>query len=137
MRCTATSSRPARPPVSWEQILDRLAVYEEKTLALKSKIKSALMYPTAVMVVAFVVLAVIMIFVIPAFKEVFTSFGADLPAPTLAVMVAVGPVCAVLVAVVRRDHWRRLLLPPYPGAARRKCRWRWTVCCCAHQSSAS
>ena len=69
-----------------EQILDRLAVYEEKTLALKSKIKSALMYPTAVMVVAFVVLAVIMIFVIPAFKQVFSSFGADLPAPTLAVM---------------------------------------------------
>jgi len=69
-----------------EQILDRLAVYEEKTLALKSKIKSALMYPTAVMVTAFVVVAVIMIFVIPAFKEVFTSFGADLPAPTLAVM---------------------------------------------------
>ena len=69
-----------------EQILDRLAVYEEKTLALKSKIKSALMYPVAVMVVAFVVLAVIMIFVIPVFAEVFTSFGADLPAPTLAVM---------------------------------------------------
>jgi type IV pilus assembly protein PilC len=69
-----------------EQILDRLAVYEEKTLALKSKIKSALMYPIAVLVVAFVVLVVIMIFVIPAFKEVFKSFGADLPAPTLAVM---------------------------------------------------
>jgi type IV pilus assembly protein PilC len=69
-----------------EQILERLAVYEEKTLALKSKIKSALMYPTAVMVTAFVVVTVIMIFVIPAFKEVFTSFGADLPAPTLAVM---------------------------------------------------
>jgi type IV pilus assembly protein PilC len=69
-----------------EQILERLALYEEKTLALKSKIKSALMYPTAVMVTAFVVVAVIMIFVIPAFKEVFTSFGADLPAPTLAVM---------------------------------------------------
>ncbi len=69
-----------------EQILERLAVYEEKTLALKSKIKSALMYPTAVLVTAFVVVTVIMIFVIPAFKEVFTSFGADLPAPTLAVM---------------------------------------------------
>jgi type IV pilus assembly protein PilC len=69
-----------------EQILERLALYEEKTLALKSKIKSALMYPTAVIVTAFVVVAVIMIFVIPAFKEVFTSFGADLPAPTLAVM---------------------------------------------------
>jgi type IV pilus assembly protein PilC len=55
-------------------------------MAIKNKIKSALIYPIAVMVVAFIVLAVIMIFVIPAFKDVFTSFGADLPAPTLAVM---------------------------------------------------
>jgi type IV pilus assembly protein PilC len=69
-----------------EQLLERLAIYEEKTLQLKNKVKSALIYPVAVMVVAFVVLTVIMIFVIPAFKEVFTSFGADLPAPTLAVM---------------------------------------------------
>jgi type IV pilus assembly protein PilC len=69
-----------------EALLDRLAVYMEKTEAIKAKIKSALMYPIAVMVVAFVVVAVIMIFVIPAFKSVFTSFGADLPAPTLFVM---------------------------------------------------
>jgi len=69
-----------------ESLLDRLAVYMEKTEAIKSKIKSALMYPISVLVVAFVVVAVIMIFVIPAFKEVFTSFGADLPAPTLIVM---------------------------------------------------
>ncbi|MDP1968014.1 MAG: type II secretion system F family protein [Burkholderiaceae bacterium] len=69
-----------------EQLLDRLAVYMEKTEAIKSKIKSALMYPVSVVVVAFVVVAVIMIFVIPAFKSVFTSFGADLPAPTLFVM---------------------------------------------------
>jgi type IV pilus assembly protein PilC len=69
-----------------ETLLDRLAVYQEKTMAIKNKIKSALIYPLAVFVVAFVVLAVIMIFVIPAFKEVFTSFGADLPAPTLAVI---------------------------------------------------
>ena len=69
-----------------EQLLERLALYEEKTMQLKNKVKSALIYPAAVMVVAFVVLTVIMIFVIPAFKEVFTSFGADLPAPTLAVM---------------------------------------------------
>jgi type IV pilus assembly protein PilC len=69
-----------------EALLDRLAIYQEKTMALKNKIKSALMYPVAVMVVAFVVLAVIMIFVIPAFKDVFTSFGADLPAPTLFVI---------------------------------------------------
>ena len=69
-----------------ETLLDRLATYQEKTIAIKQKIKSALTYPIAVMVVAFVVVAVIMIFVIPAFKEVFTSFGADLPAPTLFVM---------------------------------------------------
>ena len=69
-----------------ETLLDRLAIYQEKTMAIKNKIKSALIYPIAVLVVAFVVLAVIMIFVIPAFKEVFTSFGADLPAPTLIVI---------------------------------------------------
>jgi len=69
-----------------EELLDRLALYQEKTLAIKSKIKSALMYPIAVIVVAFVVLTVIMLFVIPAFKEVFSSFGADLPAPTLFVI---------------------------------------------------
>ncbi len=69
-----------------ETLLDRLAIYQEKTMAIKNKIKSALIYPVAVMVVAFVVLSVIMIFVIPAFKEVFSSFGAELPAPTLVVM---------------------------------------------------
>ena len=65
-----------------ETLLDRLAIYKEKTLAIKGKIKSALIYPIAVLVVAFVVIAVIMIFVIPAFKEVFKSLrrrpaGAD------------------------------------------------------------
>ncbi|MFZ4624034.1 MAG: type II secretion system F family protein [Rhodoferax sp.] len=69
-----------------DQLLDRLAVYMEKTEAMKSKIKSALMYPISVLIVAFVVTAVIMIFVVPSFKEVFSSFGADLPAPTLAVI---------------------------------------------------
>lgn len=69
-----------------EALLDRLATYMEKTEGIKSKIKSALMYPISVVIVAFVVVAVIMIFVIPAFKEVFSSFGADLPAPTLFVM---------------------------------------------------
>jgi type IV pilus assembly protein PilC len=69
-----------------ETLLDRLATYQEKTLAIKSKIKSALFYPIAIIAVAFIITAVIMIFVIPAFKEVFTNFGADLPAPTLMVM---------------------------------------------------
>lgn len=69
-----------------EQLLDRLAIYQEKTLAIKQKIKSALMYPVAVIIVAFIVLTVIMIFVIPAFEDVFKSFGGELPAPTLAVI---------------------------------------------------
>jgi type IV pilus assembly protein PilC len=62
-----------------DAILDRLATYKEKILAIKSKIKSALFYPIAVIVVAIVVTWVIMIFVIPAFKSVFASFGANLP----------------------------------------------------------
>jgi type IV pilus assembly protein PilC len=69
-----------------DQLLDRLAVYMEKTEAIKSKIKSALMYPISVLVVAFVVVAVIMIFVVPSFKQVFTSFGGELPMPTLMVI---------------------------------------------------
>jgi len=69
-----------------EGVLDRLAIYKEKILAIKSKIKSALFYPVSIIVVAFVITAVIMIFVIPAFKELFSSFGADLPTPTLVVM---------------------------------------------------
>ena len=69
-----------------ESLLDRLAIYKEKTLAIKSKIKSALFYPVSIIVVAIVITAVIMIFVIPAFKSVFSSFGADLPTPTLVVM---------------------------------------------------
>lgn len=69
-----------------DTLLDRLATYKEKILAIKSKIKSALFYPISIIVVAFVIVAVIMIFVIPAFKELFSSFGADLPGPTIVVM---------------------------------------------------
>jgi type IV pilus assembly protein PilC len=69
-----------------ETLLDRLAIYQEKTMAIKNKIKSALIYPVAVLVVAFIVLTVIMIFVIPAFEDVFKNFGAQLPAPTLVVI---------------------------------------------------
>ena len=69
-----------------DTLLDRLATYKEKILAIKSKIKKALFYPAAIMVVAFIVTAVIMLFVIPQFKQLFSSFGADLPAPTLIVM---------------------------------------------------
>jgi len=69
-----------------DTVLDRLATYKEKILAIKGKIKSAMTYPTAVLVVAFIITAVIMIFVVPAFKELFSSFGADLPAPTLVII---------------------------------------------------
>jgi type IV pilus assembly protein PilC len=69
-----------------DSILDRLATYKEKILAIKGKIKSALFYPASIIVVAFVITAIIMIFVIPAFKQLFTSFGADLPTPTLLVI---------------------------------------------------
>lgn len=69
-----------------DAILDRLADYKEKILAIKSKIKSALFYPAAVIAVSAIVIAVIMIWVVPTFKEVFASFGADLPGPTLVVV---------------------------------------------------
>ena len=69
-----------------DAILDRIASYKEKILAIKGKIKSALFYPISVIVVALLVVWVIMVWVIPAFKQVFASFGADLPMPTLIVM---------------------------------------------------
>ena len=69
-----------------DSLLDRLATYKEKIQGIKSKIKSALFYPVSIIVIAFVITAVIMIFVIPAFKELFKNFGADLPGPTLVVM---------------------------------------------------
>jgi len=69
-----------------ETLLDRLATYKEKTLALKGKIKKALFYPVMIILVAILITAIIMYFVIPSFKQVFTSFGADLPYPTLVVI---------------------------------------------------
>ena len=69
-----------------DNLLDKIATYKEKILRIKSKIKSALFYPISIIVIAFVITAVIMIFVIPAFKELFSSFGADLPTPTLVIM---------------------------------------------------
>jgi type IV pilus assembly protein PilC len=69
-----------------EDLLNRLATYKEKTLAIKGKIKGALFYPVAILAVAFIVTSIIMIWVVPAFKETFKSFGAELPGPTLVVM---------------------------------------------------
>lgn len=65
-----------------ETLLDKIATYKEKTEAIKSKIKKALFYPMAVLIMAIVVTAVLMIFVIPQFAALFRDFGADLPAMT-------------------------------------------------------
>jgi type IV pilus assembly protein PilC len=65
-----------------ETLLDKIATYKEKTEALKKKIKKALTYPAAVLVVALVVTTILLIFVIPAFEDLFQGFGADLPAFT-------------------------------------------------------
>jgi len=69
-----------------DTLLDRLATYKEKIVAIKGKIKSALFYPVSIIVVSIVITAVIMIFVIPVFKDLFKGFGADLPMPTQIVM---------------------------------------------------
>jgi type IV pilus assembly protein PilC len=99
-----------------ETLLDKIATYKEKTESLKGKIKKALFYPTAVIVVAILITAIIMIFVIPQFKDLFSSFGADLPAFTRFVMgisdfvaawwwaILVGVVATVVIA---SNIWKR------------------------------
>jgi type IV pilus assembly protein PilC len=69
-----------------EALLDNIATYKEKTESLKAKIKKALFYPTAVIIVAMIVTAILLIFVVPQFEELFSSFGADLPAFTRVVV---------------------------------------------------
>ncbi len=69
-----------------ETLLDKIATYKEKTEELKGKVKKALFYPTAVLVVAFVVSGILLLFVVPQFQELFQGFGADLPAFTLFVI---------------------------------------------------
>src|SRR5690242_4187197 len=130
-----------------ESLLDRLATYKEKILAIKSKIKAALFYPIAIIAVAFIITAIIMIFVIPAFKDVFTSFGADLPAPTLIVIaisnwfvgnwyiafpVIGGAIYGFLESWKRSlavqifmDRWM-LRLPVFGSLVRKSCIARWT-----------
>ena len=128
-------------------LLDRLALYMEKTEAMKANVKSALTYPAAVLAVAFAVIAIIMIVVIPAFESVFSSFGADLPGPTLFVMAvseffvaygwlmlgtgAVGMV--VFVRLLRRSErlqaWRDrwiLKMPVFGSLLEKACVARWT-----------
>ncbi len=130
-----------------DTLLERLASHMEKTEALKAKIRSALMYPTAVILVALAVVSVIMLFVIPAFKEVFSAFGAELPAPTLFVIAAseffvrwwwlmlgalIAGVCLLVQSWKRSDRVRlltdRLLLglPVFGELVRKSVVARWT-----------
>jgi type IV pilus assembly protein PilC len=117
-------------------VLDTVATYKERTEALKGKIKKALFYPAAVMAVAMIVSAVLLIFVVPQFEEVFKGFGADLPAFTQMIVdasrfltswwwailaIAVGAVFAFLAAYKRsqtleRNVDRLLLKLPVVGA---------------------
>nr|MCH9673615.1 type II secretion system F family protein [Gammaproteobacteria bacterium] len=69
-----------------EDLMNKIAIYKEKTESIKGKIKKALFYPSAIMVMAFVVTSVLMIFVIPQFAALFSDFGADLPAITVFVV---------------------------------------------------
>lgn len=130
-----------------DSLLERLAQYMEKSEALKSKIRSALMYPASVVTVALIVLALIMVFVIPAFQSVFASFGAELPGPTLLVMglsahlVAWGWLYVLLalgLAYATREVWRgspkvqlvadgwALKAPVFGAMLDKACMARWT-----------
>ncbi len=89
-------------------LLERLASYQEKSLSTKAKVKKALTYPVSILVVSAIVLGVIMVFVIPAFKQVFSSFGANLPTPTLVVMAMsdfVVKTWYIIVAVLGLSIW--------------------------------
>ena len=119
-----------------ETLLDRLAIYQEKTMAIKNKIKSALIYPIAVLVVAFVVLAVIMIFVIPAFKDVFSSFGADLPAPTL-IVIAMSEFFVNYWYLIFGFLGGGVIFSWSRGSGPRRCSAPWTACCFACRCSAT
>jgi type IV pilus assembly protein PilC len=130
-----------------DAILDRLATYKEKILAIKGKIKSALFYPISVIVVAIVVVWVIMVFVIPAFKKVFAAFGANLPWLTQVVIgisdffvawwwaifiVAVGVVMGIRLSIKRSEtvrftvHRLMLKLPAVGPILEKATIARWT-----------
>lgn len=130
-----------------EGMLERLALYQERTLALKGKVRSAMMYPMVLSVVSVVVLAVIMTMVIPSFKEAFKSYGAELPGPTLMVMAVsdffVAHWVALLVSLAGSSYlfmamWRRsarmqmvmdrllLRVPVFGGLIEKATIARWT-----------
>ncbi|NOU51605.1 type II secretion system F family protein [Pseudoalteromonas sp. JBTF-M23] len=85
---------------SLDHVFERIAIYKEKAEALKSKIKKALFYPIAVIVVALVVTSILLIFVVPQFQEIFNGFGAELPAFTLMV---------IAISEIMQKYWWMLL----------------------------
>ena len=119
-----------------EDLLTRLAIYKEKTIAMKAKIKSALMYPVSILAIAFVVTAVIMIWVVPAFKSVFASFGANLPAPTLFVMAMSEFFVKWWWLIFGSLFGADLLLLPGLAALAARCSASWTSPCSRRRSSA-
>ena len=130
-----------------DALLERLSLYMEKSLALKAQIKSALIYPISVLTVAFLVTVVLMIFVVPSFKGVFSGFGADLPAPTLFVIaisdffvkwwipIVLGPIAGIALFsrafkrsenVQRSTHRFILKIPIFGDIIRKATIARWT-----------
>lgn len=79
-----------------DSIFDRIAVYKEKSEALKSKIKKAMTYPIAILAISFIVVGILLVYVIPSFEDIFASFGAELPAPTQ---------MAIAASKVAQDYW--------------------------------
>jgi type IV pilus assembly protein PilC len=130
-----------------DDILANLAQHQEKTLAIKSQVRAALTYPLAIVLCAVLVMAVIMIWVVPSFTQVFSSFGASLPWPTLAVIAisdfmqaywwVLTALCAAMASLLTRvwrhsPHWRAradrwlLQLPLFGAILRKATLARWT-----------
>ena len=86
---------------SLDGIFDRIALYKEKSEALKSKIKKAMTYPIAILAVSFIVVGILLVYVIPSFQDIFASFGAELPAPTQ---------MAINASKIAQDYWIYVVL---------------------------
>ena len=125
--CSSTWSRPASRRARSRSLLDKIATYKEKTEALKKKIKKALFYPIAVLVVAVIVSIILLIFVIPQFEALFKGFGADLPAFTQMVINLSRFVQHQGWWMRARDRRRRLCVLLFPEALAARCSSLWTA----------
>lgn len=89
-----------------DNIFDRIALYKEKSEALKSKVKKAMTYPAAILLISFAVVGILLVKVIPSFEGIFSSFGAELPAPTQA---------AIAASEVAQDYWPHVVVALVAG----------------------